>query len=134
MGIMVNDKHSALKHFPTDTHSNWQWWDLCVNSKSVITDSLNVTPIVRVIDNFVTNHHLANVFEAKVGKGNLVFSSIDLISNLHQRPVARQLLYSLLQYMDSDTFSPSKTVTINDIKTIQLDKKQAKFSAKNIYN
>ncbi|GGD03695.1 sugar-binding domain-containing protein [Hyunsoonleella pacifica] len=133
MGILVDDKHPALKSFPTDTHSDWQWWDLCINSKTIITDSLNVTPIVRLIDNFVTNHHLASVFEAKVGNGTLVFSSIDLMSNLNKRPVARQLRHSLLEYMDSDTFSPSESVTIDALKGIELDKKQGKFSTEDIY-
>lgn len=134
MGVMVDKAHAAFNNFPTDTHSNWQWWDLCINSKSVITDELDVTPIVRVIDNFVTNHHLSSLFEAKVGNGTLVFSSIDLITDLKERPVARQLRHSVLEYMSSDAFSPSKTVTIEDLKAIKIDKKQDKFSAEDIYN
>ncbi|GAA4973920.1 sugar-binding domain-containing protein [Algibacter aquimarinus] len=134
MGVFVDTEHPAFNDFPTDTHSNWQWWDLCINSKSVITDDLDITPIVRVIDNFVTNHHLSNVFEAKVGNGTLVFSSIDLISNLNERPVARQLRHSLLEYMTSDAFSPSKTVSMEDLQRIKLDKKEGRFSAEDIYN
>ena len=134
MGVLVDDKHPAFKSFPTDTHSDWQWWDLCINSKTIVTDLLNVTPIVRLIDNFVTNHHLANVFEAKVGNGSLVFSSIDLISNLDKRPVARQLRHSLLQYMDSEAFLPSESLTVDDLKGIKLDKKQGKFSTEDIYD
>ncbi len=134
MGLLIDEKHAAFKNFPTSSHTDWQWWDLCINSKSVITDSLDVTPIIRVIDNFVTNHHLSTVFEAKVGNGKLVFSSMDLISKLDERPVARQLRHSLLEYMSSDSFNPSKTITIDDLKKIQLDKKQGGFSAKDIYN
>lgn len=133
MGLMVDEKHPAFDSFPTDSHTDWQWWDLCINSKSVITDSLNVSPIVRVIDNFVTNHHLANVFEAKVGKGKLVFSSIDLTSNLNDRPVARQLRHSLLEYMGSEAFNPSTTITIEALQKVKLDKKQSGFSTEDIY-
>ena len=134
MGIMADVSHPALAKFPTNTHSDWQWWDLCLNSKSVITDSLNVTTIVRVIDNFVTNHHLANVFEAKVGNGSLVFSSIDLTSNLNKRPVARQLRHSLLEYMVSDAFTPSNTIEVNDLQGLALKKEQSKFSTTDIYD
>ena len=134
MGILLDEENPAFNSFPTDMHTDWQWWDLCINSKSVVTDSLDITPIVRVIDNFVTNHHLANVFEAKVGNGSLVFSSIDLISNLDKRPVARQLRHSLLQYINSEAFLPSKSVTIDDLKGIKLDKKQGKFSTEDIYD
>ena len=134
MGLLVDENHPAFNSFPTSTHTDWQWWDLCINSKSVIIDSLEVTPIVRVIDNFVTNHHLATVFEAKVGNVKLVFSSMDLILNLNERPVARQLRHSLLNYMESDAFNPSKTITVEGLKNIKLEKKQGSFSAKDIYD
>ncbi|WP_299064580.1 sugar-binding domain-containing protein [uncultured Polaribacter sp.] len=121
MGLMVDDKNSAFNSFPTDTHTDWQWWDLCIKSKSVIIDSLEVTPIVRVIDNFVTNHHLANLFEANVGKGKLVFSAIDLTSNLKERPTARQLRHSLLNYMQSDAFTPSKSIEFKDLNVLKKE-------------
>ena len=121
MGLLIDNKHKALSNFPTKSHSDWQWWDLCINSKSVITDAITVTPIVRVIDNFVTNHHLSNVFEAKVGKGKLIFTSIDLSSDLVKRPVARQLKNSLLRYMESEEFNPSSVLEVNDLKTLKLN-------------
>jgi hypothetical protein len=133
MGILLDEKHPAFNKFPTDSHTNWQWWDLCINSKSVIVDSINAKPLVRVIDNFVTNHHLTNLFEAKVGKGQLVFSSIDLTSKLNERSVARQLRHSILQYMSSDAFKPLNTIAVKDLKALKLEGKQSNFSAKDIY-
>lgn len=133
MGVMLDEKHPVFNKFPTDSHTNWQWWDLCINSKSVITDSINVKPLVRVIDNFVTNHHLTNLFEAKVGKGQLVFSSIDLSSKLKERPVARQLISSVLEYMESKDFAPVNDITIEDLKALKIEGKQSDFSAKDIY-
>lgn len=115
MGLLMDKNHAAFNDFPTDEYTDWQWWDLCLKSKSLIVDGLDVTPIVRVIDNFVTNHHLTNVFETKVGEGKLVYSSIDLMSNLDERPVARQLRSSLLQYMESDIFNPSGSISIDDL-------------------
>jgi hypothetical protein len=134
MGLLLEEKHPAFNNFPTDSHTDWQWWDLCIKSKSVITDSLEVTPLVRVIDNFVTNHNLSNVFEAKVGEGKLVFSSIDLTSDLNNRTAARQLRHSLLQYMESEAFKPSKSVKIEDLKKMNLGQAQDNFSTKDIYN
>lgn len=116
MGILCDPAHPALQQFPTSFHTEWQWWDLCINSKSLIVDSLEVKPIVRVIDNFVTNHHLTNLFEAKVGKGKLIFSSIDIQSDLQNRPVARQLLHSLISYMDSKDFNPEKKADFEALK------------------
>lgn len=106
MGLLCDPHHPALAGFPTDFHSDWQWWDLTLRSKSVVLDGLGATPIVRVIDNFNRNHSLANVFEAKVGRGRLLFSAIDLTSDLAHRPAARQLRASLLSYLRGDSFQP----------------------------
>ncbi|WP_417444501.1 sugar-binding domain-containing protein [Joostella sp.] len=133
MGLLVDDTNTAFNEFPTDSYTDWQWWDLCINSKSVITDAIEVTPLVRVIDNFVTNHNLSNLFEAKVGEGELIFSSIDLISDIENRPVARQLRYSLLKYMESESFNPSKEIEFKDLEDIKLQDKKNTFSTTDIY-
>ena len=81
----------------------------------------------------MTNHHLANVFEVRVGKGKLLFSSIDLIRRLEERPSARQLRSSLLQYMESPAFNPSGLVQMDDLDF--LDKESIKqFEVSDIYN
>lgn len=119
MGLLIDEKHPALTDFPTSSHTEWNWWDLCIQSKSVVLDDTELKPIVRVIDNFVTNHNLANVFEASVGNGSLLFTSIDLQSNLDKRPVAKQMKYSLLNYMVSQDFNPNTKISEADIDLIQ---------------
>lgn len=120
MGLLIDTEHKALADFPTKTHTEWQWWDLCIRSKSVIIDSLPVKPIVRVIDNFVTNHQLATVFAAKVGKGKLMFSSMDLKTDLDKRPAARQLRKSLMNYMASEAFDPEIELSTKDVLTLKI--------------
>ncbi|MCH1921374.1 hypothetical protein L9G15_18280 [Shewanella sp. A3A] len=134
MGLLMDPKHPALAAFPTSSHTDWQWWDMTIQSKSIEVDESQVTPIIRVIDNFVTNRHLANVVEAKVGKGKLVFSSIDLTNNLDSRPAARQLKHSLLAYMQSDAFAPEKTVTIDALKALQSSDESKSFKTNDIYD
>ncbi|MDB4918569.1 sugar-binding domain-containing protein [Mucilaginibacter sp.] len=108
MGILCDPKHPALSNFPTEFYSNWQWWDLITSSKTMIIDSLPaMRPIVRVIDNFYQNRKMANVLEARVGKGKLILTSMDISHNLGKRPVARQLRYSLEQYMSNKDFAPA---------------------------
>ncbi|HSC39558.1 MAG TPA: glycoside hydrolase family 2 TIM barrel-domain containing protein, partial [Chitinophagaceae bacterium] len=107
MGILCNPRHPALKHFPTNFYSDWQWWDIITSSKAMILDSLpGMTPVVTVIDNFFKNRRMAEVIEAKVGSGRLLLVSADITHALEKRPAARQLRYSLEQYMKSDTFKP----------------------------
>ncbi|OQP59545.1 glycoside hydrolase family 2 [Niastella vici] len=108
MGILCEPQHPALQKFPTDFYSNWQWWDLITSSKTMVLDSLpKLTPIVTVIDNFFKNRRMANVIEVKAGKGKLIISSLDLSHDLDKRPAARQLRYSLEQYMGSNAFNPA---------------------------
>jgi hypothetical protein len=115
MGLLMDPQHPAFRYFPTDFHSNWQWWDLCKKSKTLEFGDLPVTPVVRVVDNFFKNRNLTNLFEAKVGKGKLLFSSMDLSEDLESRPAANQLKYTLLEYMKSEEFNPEKLVEFSDL-------------------
>jgi hypothetical protein len=112
LGILCDPKHPALAQFPTEFHSNWQWWDLVTKSRFMILDEFpaELRPIVQVIDDWNTNRRLGLIFEARVGKGKLLVSSIDLKNNLNERPVAKQMLQSLLKYMDSDIFAPKHSI------------------------
>lgn len=46
MGVLCNPAHKALADFPTDMHTDWQWWDLNKNSKTMITDSIQEGPLL----------------------------------------------------------------------------------------
>jgi hypothetical protein len=118
LGVLCDPKHPALAQFPTEFHSNWQWWDLVTKSKFMILNEFptELRPIVQVIDDWNTNRRLGIIFEARIGKGKLLVSSIDLKNNLNERPVARQMLHSLLKYMDSNVFAPKSRI---DAKLVQ---------------
>jgi hypothetical protein len=108
LGILCDPGHPALADFPTEFHSNWQWWDAVSHGQAMILDDFGpaLSPIVRVIDDWVTNRSLGLVFECRVGEGKLLVSGIDLISGAEARPEARQLLYSLKKYMAGPAFDP----------------------------
>ena len=119
MGLLCDPQHAALKNFPTESHSNWQWWDIVTSSKTMIIDSLPaIDPLVRVMDNFFKNRKMAMVIEAKVGKGKLVLVSSNIRNNLDKRPAARQLRYSLEQYMGSEQFQPVVELTEEQLKRL----------------
>jgi hypothetical protein len=107
-GFICAPNHPALAEFPTEFHSNWQWWQIVKNSRPIILDETpaNYRPIIHVIDNFARNHKLGLLFETKVGKGNLLVCASDLPA-LHSHPEARQLLHSLLKYVASPAFAPA---------------------------
>ena len=117
LGILCDPCHPSLADFPTEFHSNWQWWDLLKHSRAMILDDFpaEFRPIVQVIDNLERNQKLGVLFEAKVGSGKLMVCSIDLASDMEQRPAARQFRYSLLRYMQSDLFAPSNVLGVEAI-------------------
>lgn len=109
LGILCEPTNPAFADFPTDFHSNWQWWYLISRAGGMILDNLPVElqPTVQVIDDWVTNRKLGLILEAKVAAGKVLVSSIDLETDLEQNPVARQMRFSLLQYMKGSHFKPA---------------------------
>lgn len=109
MSILCDPQHPVFEHFPTDSISDWQWWDLLNHSRSIILDDAptDFHPIVRVIDNFARNHKLANLFEARVGTGKLLVCTIDLLGLAKESPAANQLLRSVYAYVSSPAFHPT---------------------------
>jgi hypothetical protein len=134
MGLLCNPKHPALSDFPTDMHSDWQWWNLVKRSRVMVLDSLpHMCPIVESVDNFVNNRRLALVFEAQVGKGRLIFSAIDLLTD-SQLPEIQQLRYSLTKYMLGHKFQPTTTLTPTQLRSLlQEDGTELKTGATSIY-
>jgi len=108
LGILCDPEHPALADFPTDYHSDWQWWDAMSHSNAIILSefSKDLKPIVRVIDDWFTNRPLGLIMEAKVGEGKVLIAGVDLQTNLEKRPEAQQLLYSLKKYMAGERFDP----------------------------
>ena len=106
--------HPALAEFPTEFHSNWQWWRLVKNARPIILDETpaDYRPIIHVIDNFARNHKLGLLFETRVGQGKLLVCASDLPA-LQDYPEARQLMHSLLRYVGSQAFDPKTKLDEN---------------------
>ncbi|MBN1185728.1 MAG: beta-glycosidase [Bacteroidales bacterium] len=107
LGLLMNPDHPLFNDFPTDFHTNWQWFSIIKASNSFILDNTpdDYFPIVQVIDNLERNHKLGLIFEFKVGKGKLLVctSQLNLIMD---KPEAVQLYCSIIEYMRSEVFNP----------------------------
>jgi hypothetical protein len=121
LGLLCNPRHPALAQFPTAMHSDWQWFHLVTNSCALILDDTPASfrPIVQVIDNFdqARNHKLGMIFETKVGSGHLLVCCSDL-PGMADRPEARQLLASLLQYAASPQFAPAEMLSTETLDNL----------------
>jgi hypothetical protein len=120
MGILCDPAHPALAEFPTEAHSNWQWWDVIHPSLVLDIDGMSPQPepVVRMIDSFIGNNCLSLLFEAKLGQGRLLVTSLDLSSDLVTRHAARQLRSSIQNYAASDLFNPKVMITSEDIEKL----------------
>ncbi len=118
LGIYCNPEHPVFAEFPTDDHSDYQWWEVVTGSSAMVMDNFpaNFRPIVHIIDDWFTNRKLGILFETNVGKGKMMVCSADLTKDLDKRPAARQFKRSIEQYMASDKFNPSTEVDLNTIK------------------
>jgi len=124
MGLLVDPKHPAFENFPTDNHTDWQWWDLCKKSTTLELDSIGLSPsaiVLRNIDNFFKNRNMASIVEAKIGSGKLLLCTMDIYTDMANRPVATQLKYSLLKYMLGNKFNP--ITELNKSSFQRLEKK-----------
>jgi hypothetical protein len=119
LGFICNPHSPLLTHFPTEFHSNWQWWHLVKNCKPIILDETpaDYKPLILTIDNFARNHKLGMIFETKYRKGNLLVCAIDIL-NLQDKPEARQLYYSMIKYVASNKFSPQERLSEKTLKMI----------------
>jgi len=120
LGILCDPGHPALAGFPTEYHSNWQWWYVVSRSGAMILDGLpnSLQPIVSILDDWFTARRLGLIFEARVGKGRLLVCSADLLSEEAQNPVCRQMLSSLIQYVKSAKFRPRTSLTLDQVRSL----------------
>ncbi len=120
LGILCDPKHAAFNNFPTEGHSDMQWWEIINKAQVMNLEDFpsGFKPIIQPIDTWFLNRRLALVLEAKVGKGKLIASSANLSPDLKESPAAQQLYFSLQQYMMSDQFNPKYEVAFNTVKDI----------------
>ncbi|MFB6135387.1 MAG: glycoside hydrolase family 2 protein [Halobacteriaceae archaeon] len=117
LGLLPDADHPALAAFPTDDHTDWQWWGPVASAATMELDDLpdGLRPVVQVVPDWFDPKKLALVFEAGVGAGRLLVSSVDLTDGLADRPAARQLRHSLLRYAASDAFDPDESVSADAV-------------------
>ncbi len=120
MGILCDPNNPVFKEFPTDMHTDAEWWDAVTHSQVMILKDLpgSIVPIIQPIDTWFENRKLALAFEARVGSGKLVVCSIDLRTKINERTSTRQLARSILDYMNSKSFQPQVETGLDEIRSL----------------
>lgn len=119
-GIWVNDKSPLFKNFPTEYHSNLQWWELLNKAQVMQFTEFPETfqPLVQSIDTWFISRKIGTLFEANVLNGKLMMTSMDITSEPDKRIVARQMYSAILDYMNSDSFRPQEKITVEQIQNL----------------
>ena len=134
LSILTNPEHPIFKGFPTEMHTNWQWFPVIKESHPLVLDNFakDYRPIVQVIDNIERNHKLGLVMEWKVGAGKLLVCMSDL-EKAAKYPEGKAFYQSVLNYMRSADFNPSAEITVDELKK-KLAEEPRKITMKELNN
>ena len=134
LGILTNPEHPIFKSFPTEMHTNWQWFPVIKESHPLVLDNFvkDYRPIVQVIDNIERNHKLGLVMEWKVGAGKLLVCMSDL-EKAAKYPEGKAFYQSVIDYMRSADFNPSSEISVDELKK-KLAEKPRQVSLKELNN
>ncbi|WP_123041400.1 glycoside hydrolase family 2 protein [Cohnella candidum] len=119
MGTIIHG-HPAIGDFPHDGKSDWHWYELFNGSPAISLDTApGIDPIIEPIDNFNRAKRLAYAFEANVGEGQLLVTSLAFrdVDDL-KKPAAAYLFRQLLNYARSGDFQPKGTLTLGQVLSL----------------
>lgn len=115
MGQLIDSKHPIFEAFPTEFHTNWQWWPMATQ-RAVILPRM-IPAIVTEMDSYAYMRPMAKLFECRCGGGKLLFSSMAL-QNLQQYPEARALQNAIYDYLGSEKFAPEQEMSLEEIAVL----------------
>lgn len=115
MGQLIDVSHPVFESFPTEFHTNWQWWPMAVQRAVILPR--NYAAIITEMDSYAYLRPMAQLLECRLGKGKLMLSSMGL-QNLQQYPEARALLDGIYRYMDSERFCPEQEIDADVIREL----------------
>lgn len=119
IGCLIHNEHPVFKDFSTSYHTDWQWWDILENAKVIEMKDApnNLRPFIQVIDSYDNNEKLGIGFEGRVNNGKLLVLAVDVEKDIQNRPATRQLLKSVENYVQSNSFNPQIEISESFIES-----------------
>ena len=108
MGCFMDPKHPVFDGFPTEFHSNWQWWPMCRGRAMILPQS--VDPLITALDCCTYMRKMGILIECRVGNGKLILSSMGLMESVRY-PEVQALMQSIVNYMAGDHFHPLQEIS-----------------------
>ena len=112
MGQMIDSAHPVFARFPTDSHTDWQWWPMATQRALVLPHPMQA--IVTALDCYAYLRPMAQLLAFRCGGGQVLLSSMGL-HRLQQYPEARALQDGIYRYLGSGACVPDQELTMEEL-------------------
>ena len=115
MGQLIDTEHPIFRNFPTDFHTDWQWW--IVAGKRAVILPRSIKSVITEMDSYAFLRPMAQLIEFNCLNGKVLLSTMELHKSL-QYPEARALQAAIYEYLSGEEFRPAEELTVEELRTM----------------
>ena len=115
MGQLINTEHPIFKEFPTDFHTDWQWWIMATKRAVILPHPMKT--IITEMDSYAFLRPMAQMIEFRCLKGKVLLSTMELHKS-QQYPEVRALQASIYTYLSGENFEPAEEITEEELSML----------------
>lgn len=115
MGQLIDAAHPIFAAFPTERHTNWQWWPMASQRAMILPRRMDA--IVAEMDSYAYLRPMAKLLECRCHGGRLMLSSMAL-HQLQQYPEARTLQAAIYAYLSTTTTLPAQELSVEEVSAL----------------
>lgn len=115
MGQLIDTEHPIFKEFPTDFHTDWQWWIMATKRAVILPHPMKT--IITEMDSYAFLRPMAQMIEFRCLKGKVLLSTMELHKS-QQYPEVRALQASIYTYLSGENFEPAEEITKEELSML----------------
>jgi len=115
MGQLIDTEHPIFKEFPTDFHTDWQWWIMATKRAVILPHPMKT--IITEMDSYAFLRPMAQLIEFRCLKGKVLLSTMELHKS-QQYPEVRALQASIYTYLSGENFEPAEEITEEELSML----------------
>lgn len=115
MGQLIDTEHPIFRNFPTDFHTDWQWWIVATKRAVVLPHPMKT--VITEMDSYAFLRPMAQLIEFRCLKGKVLLSTMELHKS-QQYPEARALQAAIYEYLSGEEFRPAEELTVEELRTM----------------
>ena len=115
MGQLIDASHPLFASFPTESHTDWQWWPMAGQRAFVLPRPMQA--IITELDSYAFLRPMAQLLECRCHGGRLLLSSLGL-QQLQRYPEARALQQAIYAYLSAPGKAPLQEMTVEEVRAL----------------